>query len=340
MKKDVSLSEVARAAGVSIAAASRALNGRDGVREEIRERVKATASSLGYRPNRSARSLAGGRAGVIALILDVNQLRYGRYASELLRALSYAAASRDEGVLLVGESGRSPSDAMQNLMRDGIVDGVVISAVAFGEVWVEEVIDAEIPTVLVGAHPRRSGVPVVDVDNYSPCRLLVSQLAESGCERIATITGRLGRVDAQVRLEGYYQGLRDAGRQVDPSLVFEGDFNRRSGMRLADSVLASNADAVFCANDEMALGLYEALHSRGVSIPDDISIAGFDCTARFEYRAPDLTSIEPQWDELAGSVFQAMTAMLDGDEVEIEQVVPAKIYCGETTRPLPGDATD
>jgi len=335
MAKDVFLSDVAEAAGVSVAAASRALNNRDGVRDEVRERVKETARTLGYRPNRSAKRLAGGETGVVAFIMDVQQLRYGPWASELLRALSAAANAHDQGLLFIGETLGDPSESVQNLLRDGIVDGVIVSAIDFGEAWVAQRVAAGLPTVLVGEHPRGAGVPVVEVENFTSSRLLVSRLIGSGCTRIATVTGLLDRVDAQRRLAGYRAALADAGLVFDESLIFSGAFHRSSGEAAAQGVLDAGADAVFCANDEIAVGLYTSLRNVGVSVPGQVSIAGFDATARHQPGSPNLTSLAQPFNLIATKAFQTIGALLAGDPVPLEQLIAPTIHWGETTRRLP-----
>jgi len=185
-KKAVTLSNVADAAGVSLAAASRALNGKEGVREDVRARIQLVADALGYRPNRAAKNLAGGPAAVLGFVLGADDLSTHRYGAKLLQAVTNAADAHDEGLMLINDA-VAPSEKIQNVLRDGLVDGVIVSIVALGESWVEELLDAKVPAVLVGAHPRRSDVCVVDVANRGPVKTLVGHMLDSGCERVATL---------------------------------------------------------------------------------------------------------------------------------------------------------
>ncbi len=329
---DVTLGDVARAAGVSMAAASRALNGREGVRPEVRERVQIIADGLGYRPNRAAQNLAGGRASVFGLVLGAKELRADVYAASLLQAFVNEADAHDEGLMLIGDT-KSPSVAVRNLIRDGLVGGVIISAVAIGERWVEELLDARIPTVLVGAHPRRSDVCVVDVENRQSSRVVVEHMLDSGCDRIATITGRLNRVDASLRLEGWRDAHLAAGVAVDETLVFESDFSREAGYALTGAVMERQPNAVFCGNDEMALGLRSGLIERGLSVPEDISLAGFDGTSASSFDGPAITSVVQPFDELAKTAIETLSALTRSHQPPLVQLVEPEIFWGETTRP-------
>ena len=198
----VTLDDVARLGGVSRATASRALNHRHGVRPEVRERITRLAASLGYRPNRAARNLAIGRSSVIGLVIPSSDLRVDPYGASMTHAVGRAATAADQGLMLVLDSGE-PGQTVRHILRDGLIDGVLVSAVAAGEAWVEELLTADLPTVLIGNHPTRHDVDVVDVENLESSAKLVEHLFEQGCTRVATVTGPLDRVDATLRLEGF-----------------------------------------------------------------------------------------------------------------------------------------
>ncbi|MEL6984035.1 MAG: LacI family DNA-binding transcriptional regulator, partial [Actinomycetota bacterium] len=192
---DVSIEQVARAAGVSAATVSRALNDKAGVRDDVRDRVRLVADGLGYRPNRAAKHLAGGRTSIIGLVLPSDKLSTDPYAAALVESVARAAAEADEGLMLILDSGH-PSQAVQNLVRDGLVEGVIISAVAIGQRWVDELIEARMPTVLIGSHPHHLDIPVVDVEYRESSARMVGHLLDAGCRRVGTITGPLDRIDA------------------------------------------------------------------------------------------------------------------------------------------------
>lgn len=334
MANDVTLSDVAEASGVSVAAASRALNGREGVRTEVRARVKLVAHALGYRPNRAAKNLAGGRASVIGVLLGTNELGSNVYGASLLGSLSAAAHAHDEGLMLLSDTG-SPNEAVKNLISDGLIDGVVISSVAIGQIWTEELLDANIPTVLVGAHPRRRDVPVIDVENAASTSKVVGHMLDSGCERIAALKGKYDRVDMDLRLEGYELAHQERGLSFDTSLQFQGDYSRLSGYELAGHIVAAKPDAVFCGNDEMAIGLYRGLAERGIRVPEDMCLAGFDGTANLEVAGPDLTTVCQPFEELAETAIQSLGALIEREEPPRQQFITPEIYWGTTTHARP-----
>src|SRR5258706_5587439 len=154
MPEHVTLQDVARLSGVSLATASRALNGRPGVRDDVRRRVAEASVRLGFRPNRSARSLASGRSQVIGLVIPSAELRVDPYGASMTHAVGRAATSRDHALML-HLAADEPGDTIHHILRDGLIDGLLISTVAIGHSWVEDLLDAELPTVLIGTHPTR-----------------------------------------------------------------------------------------------------------------------------------------------------------------------------------------
>ncbi len=327
---DVTLDDVARKSGVSRATASRALNGRDGVRGDVRERVEMIAKALGYRPNRTAKRLAGGTTSVIGFVLGSNDILGDSYAISLMQGIARAADRLDEGLMLLMDSAE-PSVSVRNLISDGLVDGVVISAVAVGERWVEDLLDARVPTVLVGAHPRRSDVHVIDVENRNSSAELVGAMLDADCERVCTVAGPLERVDATLRLEGFRLAHEIRGLTVDDASIIHGDFSRASGYANVDAVLRAKPDGVFAANDEMALGLLRGFTEQGRDVPHDIMLAGFDGTA-CEGEGISLATVRQPFDQLALTAVETLTALIRGEPVPLEQVVNPEVVLGDSVR--------
>jgi len=145
------------------------LNGKAGVAADVRDRVQLVADALDYRPNRAAQNLAGGRSSVVGLVMRSQALVEDFYAASLIQAMASAADQHDEGLMLL-MGGKEPGRAVANLLRDGLVDGVVVSSVASGEPWVEELLDAKIKTVMFGSHPTRTDLPKIEVENTEASR--------------------------------------------------------------------------------------------------------------------------------------------------------------------------
>lgn len=335
MDHKVTLDDVARLSGVSPATASRAINGRPGVRDDVRERVNRIADHLGFRPNRSARNLASGRSSVIGLVIPSLDLRVDPYGASMTHAVARAATDADQGLMLVLDSGE-PGRTVRHILRDGLIDGVLVSAVAAGEEWVEELLTADLSTVLIGNHPTRSDVDVVDVENLESSAHLVEHLFDQGCERVATVTGPLDRVDASNRLAGYRLAHERRGRSVDEELVIVGDFSRRVRSDVAELLVATRPDGVFAANDEMAVAVIRAAHALGLRVPDDVAVVGFDGTAIDEFIEPTVSSVAQPFNKLASTAVDLLSALVKGDPgLRSVLVVPELVKGGSSNRTRP-----
>lgn len=337
MPGDVTLDDVARSSGVSRATASRALNGRAGVKDGVRRRVEIAARELGYRPNRAARNLAGGRAALIGLVLGNRELREAPYETAILQHVAREADQKDEGLMLLLDT-KEPSESVRRLLGDGLVDGVIVSVVALGSRWVEELLDARIPTVLIGFHPNRRDVTVVEVENRESSAEIVGHLLDTGCKRVGTISGHETRTDANDRLEGYRLAFDRRSIEVDESLIVQGDFGRGSGYRLADTLFDRGVDGIFAANDEMAIGAYLRATERGISIPDELSLAGFDGLLSSPNEIglltgqPRITSAVQPFQELAATAIDSLIAAIRGESTPKNQIIRPEIFYGDTTR--------
>ncbi|MGB0113316.1 MAG: LacI family DNA-binding transcriptional regulator [Ilumatobacteraceae bacterium] len=327
----VTLDDVARLSGVSRATASRALNGRAGVSPDVRERVRRVGESLDYRPNRAARNLASGRASVIGFVMPSDQLTLDPYGASLVQALAGAADAHDEGLMLM-LARDEPNREVRRTLVDGLVDGVVVSAVAIGAKWVEELLDAQVPTVLVGAHPTRTDVTTIEVENLESSASLVEHLFEQGHERIATIAGLQERNDARQRLEGYRLAHERRGVEIDERLIVQGDFSRRSGQDTMRQLLELQPDAVVAANDEMAMGAMRTIEIAGLAVPDDIALVGFDGTSDVWGLEPSLTSVSQPFEAMAELAVSALIQMIAGEVPPVHQLVIPELVLGRSSQ--------
>lgn len=329
-EEPVTLAVVARVAGVSSATASRALNNRNGVKPDVRDRVKLVADSLAYRPNRAARNLAKGRSSVVGFVISSDELRVDPYGASLVHAVARAAESMDHSLMLLLAS-NEPGDHVTHSLRDGLIDGLLVSAVAIGKPWVERLFDSAIPAVLIGSHPNRVDVPQVDIESRNASRVLVEHLFAQGCERIAIITGPLDRVDASSRLAGYRDAHEQRGLVVDESLVLLGDFSHLSGQTAAEKLVHMSADGLFACNDEMALGAISVLARAGRRVPDDIAVAGFDGTHAAERVGISLTTARQPFGALGDAVFAQLLAILDGESPSHLRLISPEITIGDSS---------
>ena len=331
----VTLDEVARTSGVSRATASRALNGRDRVSPEVRHRVRLVAKALGYRPNPAARSLASGRSGALGLVLPTVHLGEDPYEANLVTAVA-EAATRYGQALMLWLAPIEPSPQMRDEFRTGLVDGLVISGVGFGSQWVEDLIDGPHPSVLVGRHPTRDNMTLVRLDDAAGGRAAVDHLVDCGCRRVAIVLGPSNRTDSDDRLAGYRQALADRGRASAPELVARGDFTLSSGYDAMVRLLPHRPDAVFAANDLMAVGALRAIQDQGLTVPDDVAVVGFDDMAIAANADPPLTTVRHDIKRVGEAAVEMLLRLLDaGDDRPPElEVIPTPLVVRRSTRPV------
>ena len=286
----VTIRDVARLAGVSVATVSRLLNASAPVRDETRTRVLQLAKELRFAPNSAARSLSRQRAGALGVILpDL----YGEFFSELLRGIDQEA-QRAHHSLLVSSSHHDSRGigAAVRAMR-GRVDGLMVMAPDVSGPSLAEVLPHGVPTVLLNGPEVDADVYEITVDNFGGARDMTRHLIPDGHERIAFIAGAERNHEASERERGYLAALHEAGRGAEPSLNVRGDFTEDGGWRgaIALLALADRPSAIFAANDAMAVGALSALREAGLSVPDDVAVVGFDDIPIARFLNPPLTSV-------------------------------------------------
>lgn len=306
MGLSITIKDVARQANVSVATVSRALNGHENVAEAVRTRVIAVAKELRYSPHHAARSLSSRRTNTVGVVLpDL----YGEFFSELMRGIDQVA--RDHGLHLLVSSYHGNPEEQGEAMRAmrGRVDGLLImSPYASGAGPLAENLSPGLPAVLINSQMAEADIPALTIDNQGAAGEMVRHLAASGRRRIAFIAGPSDNFDARDRLLGYRQALAEVMPDARP-WVLQGDFSEASGHGAAQQLLASRErpDAVFAANDMMALGCLFACLQAGIKVPGELSIAGFDDIPLARYAHPSLSTMRV---DIAGLGAHAMRLLL------------------------------
>ena len=292
----VTIKDVARAAGVSVASVSRALNGHENVTPETRERIESVARELRYMPHGAARSLITKRTQTIGAVLpDL----YGEFFSELIRGMD-VAAQRNRLHLLVSSTHGSASETARALRAlQGRVDGLLVMSPYADADLLADNLPAKLPAVLMNTRVSGAAYPSLIIDNYAGAYAMVRHLVERGYRRIALIAGPEQNFDAQERRRGYATALKQFLPGAD-EIVLPGDFTEGAGYRAAQALQAGpdRPDAVFAANDTMALGCLFALNEAGVRVPQDIAVVGFDDIPIARYVTPALTTVRVRIAEL------------------------------------------
>jgi len=295
------LKDVAARAGVSIKTVSNVVNGYVHVAPDTRARVQDAIDALGYKPNMAARQLRRGRSGVIALALPELQ---SPYFAEMAGLIVQAAERRSWTVLIDQTDGHADRErALVAGLRRHAIDGLIFSPLALaGEELARGGDDT--PMVLLGERIWHGPADHVAIDNTAAAADATRHLAELGRQRIAAIGAQdwPSAVTSHQRLAGYRLALADAGLPADPRLVAEVvSFHRADGAaamaRLLDA--PEPPDAVFCFNDLLALGAIRTLLARGVRIPDEVAVVGFDDIEDGRFSTPTLTTIAPDTASIA-----------------------------------------
>lgn len=310
----ITIKDVAKQANVSVATVSRALNGHENVADAVRKRVIHVASQLRYSPHHAARSLSSRRTHTIGVVLpDL----YGEFFSELMRGIDQVARERGLHLLVSSYHGNPEEQGAALLAMRGRVDGLlVMSPFVGGSQSLRDNLSPAMPAVLMNSDAPGDDHPSLRVDNRGGARTMMRHLIDAGHRRIAFIAGPEDNFDARERLRGYRDALAEFLPGAQP-WVLQGDFDEASGHRAGQALIAADVrpDAVFAANDMMALGCLFALNQGGLQTPRDIAIAGFDDIPLARYVHPSLTTMRVDIAELGGSALRQLLESTSSEHV-------------------------
>jgi len=324
------LEVVAARAGVSRATASRVLRGATNVSDEARDAVHRAARDLSYRPNLAARALVTRRSDSVAFLVAESEDRlFGDpYFLGMLRGAQAEIAAAGMQLVFVIASSRAESENFEHYARGGHVDGVLLISLHGDDKLPQNLESAGVPTVLNGRPVADDGsIYYVDSDNIGGGRAATELLIARGARRIATITGPLDMCAGLDRLAGYQQALAAARRKSAKKLIGEGDFTHAGGYRAMSKLLDADPgiDAVFAASDLTALGAITAITGRGLRVPEDIAVVGFDDVREASLSVPALTTVRQPIDELGRTMARKLLARIAGFDPARTTVLPVDV---------------
>lgn len=290
------IKEVAALAGVSVATVSRVINRNGYVSKATEEKVLNAMEELQYEPSAIARGLAGKHMATIAIIVpDITN----PFFPELVRAVEDKCREHEFGVFLCNSDNQSFKEkSYLELLKRKRIDGIIFATNSLEKKDVDSLEKSNIPFVVLDRAPFENTCDIVRANNYEGAVLAVEHLLDVGCKRIAHIYGPLEIATARERMRGYEDTVKDLP-WYSPSLMIAGDFQINGGMNAIDALLArhSEIDGIFVGNDLMAIGALKALHRRGIRVPDDVAVCGFDGIAMTEITEPELTTVaQPTYD--------------------------------------------
>ena len=316
------MADVARLAGVSHQTVSRVINGSPQLRPETRDRVLAAIERLGYRPNTAARALVRGRSGLIGIIataaVEFGPASIHRTVEEAARQAGFLASS----VNLTDMTREAFDGAVEHLMDVG-VEGVVLIAGHDAALEIVRAHRSGVPFVVVEGDLSKASL-TVGVDQVAGARAATQHLLDLGHREIIHVSGPLDWTEARARVEGWRAAMLDAGLRPAEPLI--GDWSSRSGFVAGMAVCEMPAaTAVFAANDQMAIGVLRALHECGRSVPEDISVVGFDDVPEAEYLIPPLTTVRQDFPAVGRRAIEVLRRAIEGEDPTSSPLVPPEL---------------
>jgi LacI family transcriptional regulator len=329
------IKEIAKKAGVSYSSVSRSLNGKKGVRADIRETIQKIAKDTGYFPHSSAQALVMNRVRVLGIVIT----RTGEFAfqnpyySQVLMGISEVAANDRYNLMLSINEKKSYID----LYFRRLVDGVIVIGNRLDDELIGELQEKKVPAVLIPGLMDHSqyDIPSVNSENFKSVYRTVDYLLNLGHRRIAFILGTMTSKYSLERFQAYQLAFKDHGLAFDPQYIVESDFSKTGGFRMMGRLLdlPVRPSAVICINDSVTPGALSQINARGLKIPEDISIVAIRSSDYLDFfTRPALTNIRVPAAEIGRTASQMLIRLIeDGECPERHVVIPAELIIRDST---------
>jgi LacI family transcriptional regulator len=334
-RQRVTIRQIADLAGVSIATVSRVVNGRGDVSDETRELVQRIVREHGYSVNRTARGLSAGRTGFVGVTVPkVAPV----FFSSILSGAAEALYEQDMRIVLCPtEHEHDREVSLLDRLMHGTTDGALLVLPEETNEELENLLNHGYRFVVVDPlQPLNARIPAVSAANSSGANQAVRHLLDLGHRRIGAITGPEGWLATKERLEGYHAALASAGIMPDPALELASDFQIPGGVEAAGRLLdlADPPTAIFAFNDNLAIGTMQTATARGLRIPDDLSVVGFDDLEWAQLMTPALTTVRQPLEEMGRMAVSLLSRLIDNQSFEALHVELATrfIVRGSTQR--------
>lgn len=330
------IKDIARVAGVSVTTVSRALNGYSDVNQKTKKRIEEVAKELNYSPNTVARSLVMKKSKTIGLLVsDMN--REGvkdNFTFEVLCGINEASANSEYDLVLFSTTSTKQSQkTYTQLCRERRVDGVILQGIKTNDPYLQEVVESDIPCVLVDIPQESDTVGYVTTDNVEGAKKAVAHLIGQGHSNIAMINGHEKADVSMRRLKGYLEAINEKDLPFRQEWIRNGEFKEKIAEEVAIKLLADNPEitAVFCASDLMALGVLRAVKAIGKKVPEDIAVIGYDDIMLASYSNPSLSTIRQDKFNLGYEAAILLIDMLEGKEQSHARIIDTQLIIREST---------
>jgi LacI family transcriptional regulator len=333
--RDITIFDVADEAGVSYSTVSRVINNKSNVNPQTRERVLRAMAQLGYVGNIPARSLAGGSSHVIGLLIDHLNTSY---MGEIIRGIDEALDANNYNLMLYTTHRRKTKEsAYVTKLTRNFTDGLLLILPRNESAYLETLRQRRFPHVLIDHQGYNQQVPSVITTNRKGVYDAISYFIAAGHRRIGFITGVMEFGCSQERLAGYQAALKDHGIAIDQDLVREGNFLQPQGYQCTRQLLSLPVPptALFVSNDVMAFGAMEAARERGLHIPTDLSIIGFDDIPQAAHVHPTLSTVRQPLEEMGRSAANLLLKYIANPLAEVERIeLPTELIVRESCQAL------
>lgn len=317
MRQTVTIKDVAERAGVSLMTVSRVLNNKGVVKPTTRDKVQLAIHELKYRPNISARRLAGGKSLFVGLLYENPS---PAYLSKVIEGSLDACRSNRHHLVLQDFRLHAPydkPDEMVQALKSAGLDGVVVTPPLSNNIPLMDAIEASgLVLVQIAPDDIDSEGPHVAMDDVAAARDMLQFIVSKGHQRIAFIKGPETHPSSHHRFAGFVQGMQENGLTIRPDYIHDGDFRYRSGLDAGRTLLSLKEPptAIFATNDDMAAGVVTSAHMLGLSVPADISVTGFDDTEIATNMWPELTTVRQPIAEMASRAVNLLAGVIQGNE--------------------------
>ncbi|MFC0187086.1 LacI family DNA-binding transcriptional regulator [Fictibacillus aquaticus] len=330
------IKDIAKKANVSVTTVSRALNGYSDVNEKTRQKIIEIAKELNYSPNTLARGLVMKKSKTLGMLVSgMNRASTkDNFTFEVLSGVNELVSEKDYDLVLFSTTTTKQREkTYSQLCRERRVDGAILQGMKIDDPYLKEVIESDIPCVLVDIPIESDSVGYVTTDNVLGAKKAVQHLIESGHKNIAMINGHDQAYVSIKRLEGYRQALEEAGLEYKEEYVVNGEFTEATAETEAMELLQKHPEitAIFSASDLMALGIMKAARTLNIRIPEDLSIVGYDNILLSSYTTPALTTIAQDKFQLGYRAAELLINMLEGTVDSHVCILKTELIIRETT---------
>lgn len=324
----ITIGDISKHLNLSISTVSKALNGYPDVSEQTRSLVIQKAREMGYEPSASARNLRRGRTDKIGLLINHSLSYISEYLAEVIAGAAYCAEQNGMNITLYTSTVHHP-DGLLRICRSGEIDGALLLWANPDEDMLQQLDDENMPYVLFGRRVSYPDASFVAPDNYDGAYKLTQHLIEQGHTRIGFMARTLHGLTHEDRFNGYCQALKDANIHGDPSLIVDTVIEPDSGYKAALKLLALDnpPTAIFAFYDLMAVDALRALHDKGISVPDDVAIVGYDGLFSSLITTPQITTVKQPLEDMGREAIKLLLNRIENPDMPPDRITyPVKMF--------------